>query len=86
MDKEQQKKLLFFATGSDRAPIGGLGNLKFVILRHGPDTDRLPTAHTCFNHLLLPEYHSHDKLKKLLQMAIDNSQGFGLLWYNQTLF
>lgn len=27
-----------------------------MISRNGPDSDRLPTAHTCFNHLLLPEY------------------------------
>ncbi|KAL6046302.1 HECT domain-containing protein, partial [Balamuthia mandrillaris] len=49
---EQKKKLLFFSTGSDRAPIGGLGKLQFIIARHGNDDDRLPQAHTCFNHLL----------------------------------
>jgi hypothetical protein len=30
--------------------------MTFIISRNGPDSDRLPTAHTCFNHLLLPEY------------------------------
>lgn len=40
MQLEQKKKLLFFATGSDRSPIGGLGNLQFVIVRHGEDSDR----------------------------------------------
>jgi hypothetical protein len=49
-----QKRLLFFATGSDRVPIKGLANLPFVISRNGSDSSRLPTAHTCFNHLLLP--------------------------------
>ena len=52
---EMKKKFLFFSTGSDRCPIKGLGNLNFVISRNGTDEDRLPSAHTCFNHLLLPE-------------------------------
>jgi len=76
---EQKKKLLFFATGSDRAPIGGLGKMYFVIARNGPNSDRLPTAHTCFNHLLIPEYDSKDKLYKCLLSAIDNAEGFGML-------
>ncbi|GBG62284.1 hypothetical protein CBR_g29892 [Chara braunii] len=76
---EQKKRLLFFATGSDRAPIKGLANLPFVISRNGPDSDRLPTAHTCFNHLLLPEYCSADKLKERLLMAINDAEGFGLM-------
>lgn len=51
---DSQKRLLFFATGSDRVPIKGLANLPFIISRNGSDSSRLPTAHTCFNHLLLP--------------------------------
>lgn len=45
---------LQFTTGSDRAPVGGLGRLPLLIQRSGPDTEHLPTAHTCFNALLLP--------------------------------
>ena len=54
----QKKRLLMFVTGSDRVPIKGLASLQppFVISRNGPASDRLPTAHTCFNHLLLPAY------------------------------
>ncbi|ORE05395.1 hypothetical protein BCV72DRAFT_230001 [Rhizopus microsporus var. microsporus] len=37
---EEKKKLLFFATGSDRAPIGGLSKLQFVIAKNGGDSDR----------------------------------------------
>ncbi|KAJ3207866.1 putative E3 ubiquitin-protein ligase HTD2 [Entophlyctis luteolus] len=37
MTLEEQKMLLFFTTGSDRAPVGGLGNLTFVVARNGPD-------------------------------------------------
>eukprot|EP01112_Ceratiomyxa_fruticulosa_P021097 TRINITY_DN7344_c0_g3_i1.p1 TRINITY_DN7344_c0_g3~~TRINITY_DN7344_c0_g3_i1.p1 ORF type:complete len:862 (-),score=233.51 TRINITY_DN7344_c0_g3_i1:347-2932(-) len=76
---EQQRKLLFFTTGSDRAPIGGLGKLPFVITRHGPDSDRLPSAHTCFNHLLLPDYSSREKLLERLIAAVNNSEGFGMM-------
>jgi hypothetical protein len=79
LDLEQRKKLLFFTTGSDRAPIGGLGRLNLVVARHGPDSDRLPTSHTCFNHLLLPEYKSKDKLRENLLKAIENAEGFGML-------
>lgn len=58
LPQEQQKQFLFFVTGSDRVPIKGLASLTppFTISRAGPHSDRLPTAHTCFNHLLLPDY------------------------------
>ena len=58
--------------------MNGLATLPLYVGRHGPDTDRLPTAHTCFNHLLLPEYTSKDKLRQKLLCAIQNSEGFGL--------
>jgi hypothetical protein len=40
--------------------------------------DRLPTSHTCFNALLVPEYASKDKLRERLLTAVENAQGFGL--------
>merc|ERR1712070_60321 len=76
---EQQKaKLLSFATGSSRAPIGGLRNLNFVIQKEGPNSMNLPTSHTCFNTLLLPEYSSRARLRDRLEIAINNAEGFGL--------
>ncbi|CAM6124002.1 unnamed protein product [Calypogeia fissa] len=78
MPLEEKKRLLFFATGNDRAPIGGLACLKFIIQKNGDDTDRLPTAHTCFNVFMLPEYGSKQKLESRLEIAIQNSTGFGL--------
>jgi ubiquitin-protein ligase E3 A len=75
---EQKKKFLSFVTGSDRAPIEGLGSLHLKIARNGPDSDRLMTASTCFNYLLLPEYDSKEKLLKMLHLAINNAEGFGL--------
>ena len=76
--EEQKKRFLFFVTGSDRAPINGLGSMRFVISRNGPDSERLMTAHTCFNHLLLPEYSSEEKIRRMLLVAISNAEGFGL--------
>lgn len=78
LSEDQKKKFLFFVTGSDRAPINGLGSMRFVISRNGPDSDRLMTAHTCFNHLLLPEYTGEKKIRDMLLLAINNSEGFGL--------
>jgi ubiquitin-protein ligase E3 A len=80
MTDEQRRKLLLFATGASRAPIGGLSKLDppFKLQRNGPDTDRLPTASTCFHTLLLPEYATEDKLRDRLLVAIEECRGFGL--------
>lgn len=43
-----------------------------------PDSERLPSAHTCFNVLMLPDYSTRSKLKTKLLTAIENAQGFGL--------
>jgi ubiquitin-protein ligase E3 A len=79
LTEEEKKKFLFFLTGCDRAPINGLGSLIITVSRFGPDSDKLPCAHTCFNHLLLPDYQNKDKLKERLLIAINNSEGFGLM-------
>ena len=75
---EERKKFLFFTTGCDRAPVGGLSKLPLIIQRSGPDSERLPTSHTCFNILLLPEYSSKEKMRERMLIAINNSHGFGL--------
>lgn len=77
--EEQKKLFLQFTTGTDRAPVGGLGKLKMIIAKNGSDTDRLPTSHTCFNALLLPEYSSKEKLRERLLKAITYAKGFGML-------
>lgn len=38
--EEQKKLFLQFTTGTDRAPVGGLGKLKMIIAKNGSDTDR----------------------------------------------
>ncbi|XP_052846605.1 ubiquitin-protein ligase E3A [Drosophila gunungcola] len=79
MPNESKRKLLEFTTGSARVPVGGLKCLRLLITRHGPDSDRLPTSHTCFNVLLLPEYSNREKLEERLMKAINYSKGFGML-------
>ena len=44
-----------------------------------PPPCRLPTAHTCFNALLMCEYSSKEKLKERLTKAISYAKGFGML-------
>ncbi|KAJ3055483.1 putative E3 ubiquitin-protein ligase HTD2 [Rhizophlyctis rosea] len=75
----EKKRFLFFTTGSDRVPVGGLGSLSFTIARNGGDCDRLPTSHTCYNVLLLNEYAGKEKLRERLLKALENSNcGFFL--------
>jgi hypothetical protein len=59
--------------------VNGLSNLPFHVGRLGPDSDRLPIASTCFNHLMVPDYDSKDKLREKLSLAIQNAEGFGML-------
>ncbi|PNH11036.1 Ubiquitin-protein ligase E3A, partial [Tetrabaena socialis] len=78
LDMDQKRRFLAFSTGCNRAPVAGLGALVLTIQRSGPDSERLPSAHTCFNTLLLPDYATRARLKAKLLLAIENAQGFGL--------
>eukprot|EP00768_Dysnectes_brevis_P004664 gnl/Dysnectes_brevis/3377_a4248_446.p1 GENE.gnl/Dysnectes_brevis/3377_a4248_446~~gnl/Dysnectes_brevis/3377_a4248_446.p1 ORF type:complete len:821 (-),score=255.47 gnl/Dysnectes_brevis/3377_a4248_446:57-2342(-) len=78
LDKDQQKELLKFVIGSDRAPVGGLSRQRFIIVPNGADDARLPTSHVCFSTLMLPLYSSKEVLRRQLTTAIANSEGFGL--------
>ena len=68
--EELQKKFLLFTTGSDRVPVGGMGEMTFKITKMVTKTPKtkdaenklmqngvpvkLPESHTCFNQLVLP--------------------------------
>ena len=75
---ERKLKFLKFATGTDRSPLGGLGNVKLVLQR-GADPNRLPIAHTCFNTFTLPDYRSKSVMRKKIIMAIEQTEGFGIV-------
>ena len=71
----QKRKLLVFVTSSPRAPINGLGAIPFVIAKDG-DPAHLPTSHTCFFMLVLPDEPDEEKLYQKILIAIQNSEGF----------
>ena len=71
----QKRKLLVFVTSSPRAPINGLGAIPFVIAKDG-DPAHLPTSHTCFFMLVLPDDPDEESLYRKLVIAIEHSEGF----------
>ena len=75
---EDKKRFLFFATGTDRAPIGGLSRIGLVISKHGEE-DRIPTSHTCFAVVILPPINDLDKMRKAIRVALENAEGFGMI-------
>lgn len=78
LSDDQKRKFLLFVTGSDRIPVGGVGDMNFKITKGPNRSDYLPEAHTCFNQLVLPQYPNFDKLKEKLVTAILNAEGFGM--------
>jgi len=82
--QEQRAWFLQFATGTSRVPVEGFkgllgmrGSQKFSVHR-AFGADRLPSAHTCFNQLDLPEYQSEEVLRqKLVQAISEGHEGFG---------
>jgi hypothetical protein len=59
--------------------IGMRGPQKFSIHRAYGE-ERLPTAHTCFNQLDVPDYPSEEVLqRKLLQAICEAHEGFGFV-------
>jgi hypothetical protein len=47
--------------------------------RAGPDSMQLPTSHTCFNTLIMPDYgDDYGKLDRLMGRAVLECEGFGL--------
>lgn len=78
LSAERKLKLLKFITGTDRAPLGGLGCVRLVIKRSS-NTNRFPTAHTCFNTLDLPDYGNKSVLVDKMDKAIDMTEGFGIV-------
>ncbi|XP_059151964.1 probable E3 ubiquitin-protein ligase HERC4 [Physella acuta] len=79
MSLEDKKKFLLFLTGSDRIPVFGMKHVKITIQPSSGGEHFLPVAHTCFNMLDLPRYTNKATLKEKLLMAIQQTQGFGLV-------
>ncbi|KAH9513169.1 putative E3 ubiquitin-protein ligase herc4 [Bulinus truncatus] len=79
MSMEDKKKFLLFLTGSDRIPVFGMKHVKMTIQPAGGGEHFLPVAHTCFNLLDLPRYTTKSTLKEKLLVAIQQTEGFGLV-------
>ncbi|KAK7385406.1 hypothetical protein VNO78_31123 [Psophocarpus tetragonolobus] len=85
LSKEDKARLLQFVTGTSKVPLEGFSALqgisgpqKFQIHKAYGSPDHLPSAHTCFNQLDLPEYPSKQHLEERLLLAIhEASEGFG---------
>lgn len=83
--KEDMARLLQFVTGTSKVPLEGFkalqgisGPQRFQIHKAYGAPERLPSAHTCFNQLDLPDYSSKEQLKERLLLAIhEASEGFG---------
>lgn len=83
--QEEKALLIQFVTGTSKVPLDGFkalvgmsGLQKFQIHRVRGRGDRLPSAHTCFNQLDLPEYETTEALEKYLKTAIyEGAEGFG---------
>lgn len=82
-DKEERAKLLQFVTGTSKVPLNGFKDLegmngvsRFNIHRDPGAKDRLPSSHTCFNQLDLPEYESYDLLRTQLLKAITTGSDY----------
>ncbi|KAL5974363.1 E3 ubiquitin-protein ligase upl1 [Asimina triloba] len=83
--KEDMARLLQFVTGTSKVPLEGFkalqgisGPQRFQIHKAYGAPERLPSAHTCFNQLDLPEYSSKEQLRDRLLLAIhEASEGFG---------
>lgn len=77
-EPRNQRKILSFITGSDRIPAMGETNLVIRLACLGDNTNRYPTASTCFNTLGLYRYETKEKLERMLSEAVINGEGFGL--------
>ncbi|KAJ0024700.1 hypothetical protein Pint_08514 [Pistacia integerrima] len=83
--KEDKARLLQFVTGTSKVPLEGFsalqgisGSQKFQIHKAYGSSEHLPSAHTCFNQLDLPEYPSKQHLEERLLLAIhEGNEGFG---------
>lgn len=78
LNPTKQALLLLFITATDRIPATGVSNMQFRISCLGPDSNRLPVAHTCFNQLGLYRYSSKQKLINKLTLAMTECQSFGI--------
>jgi len=67
-----------FVTGSSLLPPGGWSELSPILqISLGGEKGSLPTSHTCFNLLVLPDAENYQELERVLILALrEGSEGF----------
>ena len=82
--KHDKSLFLQYVTGSSQVPLDGFKSLhgnggpKLFNIHKAYKKSLLPTSHTCFNQLDLPEYDTEDELRDKLLIAIrEGFEGFG---------
>merc|ERR1711862_991105 len=78
LNPDDLRRFTVFVSASTRMPLKGWKDFVIQVQKNGVGDDRLPTAYTCFQTMLLPLYSSIDLLRNAVEKAINNSQGFGL--------
>jgi hypothetical protein len=87
MTPQDRANLLQFATGSSKVPLGGFSNLesgghrhRFSITKTDSPIELLPSAHTCFNRIDVPDYPTAEMLREKLMLAITyGNKGFTMV-------
>eukprot|EP01017_Pseudomicrothorax_dubius_P009141 TRINITY_DN1305_c0_g1_i2.p1 TRINITY_DN1305_c0_g1~~TRINITY_DN1305_c0_g1_i2.p1 ORF type:complete len:568 (+),score=175.51 TRINITY_DN1305_c0_g1_i2:66-1769(+) len=82
-DQQSKAAFLQFVTGTSKVPLEGfkalrgIGGVQRFSIHKAYDSNRLPTAHTCFNQLDLPEYPTKEVLMEKLVLSINEGrEGF----------
>ncbi|KNC54438.1 ubiquitin-protein ligase E3 [Thecamonas trahens ATCC 50062] len=82
---EERSRLLSFATGTSRVPLGGFAHLvgsngpkQFELDSLPGSADRLMYAHSCFNRINMPVYPSRAVFENKLRLSIMESAGFDI--------
>ena len=57
-----REDVMRFVTGTTKVPLDGFDPAFTITKAEGADENTLPTSHTCFNQLVLPEYQTEEKL------------------------
>lgn len=78
MTESMKRRFLRFTTGIDRPPFSGLKAIK-IKFNEGGESEKLPVSFTCFNTFFLPDYKSREQLKEKLVLALQYSEGFGIV-------
>uniref|UniRef100_A0A673UWZ9 HECT and RLD domain containing E3 ubiquitin protein ligase 5 n=2 Tax=Suricata suricatta TaxID=37032 RepID=A0A673UWZ9_SURSU len=78
LTSEEKEKFLVFLTGTDRIHVKGLKNMRITFCCPENVNEKDPIrVQTCISVLYLPKYSTMERVEEALQVAINNSRGFG---------